>query len=737
MPDYDFSTLNSADLEDLFRDLINADLSKKHSEIRYRSFKDGKDQGVDIAYSADGAKYTHVGQVKHYYRTGFKLLLKNLKTTEVAKVRKLNPDQYLFATSLDLSKNEIQDIKESFSPYIKSLGDIYGRKDLNRMLRAHPEVLESHSKIWFSGTVTLKKILQYETIGRSREFSEITLKRKIRLFVSPPIYNEAIAMLEKNNFLIITGEPGSGKTSLAEQILYKYITEKFELTYAIEIKDISKAIRDDNSKQIFYYDDFLGHNQVEIQQARASEHYLISILNIIKGKPNKFVVFTTRTFILNDAVRSSENFARLNIHNKQSIITLNQYSTELKIRMLDNHIEESELKNEFKEVLKEFEVQKFIVTHRNFYPRSVEFICSHDYAPESNANEFRDYIYQNFDKPDLIWEHAYLNQISDNDRFLLNTLVSFGSLATVDELQKAFLARIDYEVAYNNLTRPQHPFATSFKKLLQGFIEFEYYDEFEHIRFINPSLIDYLIKNLQDDQSEVARVAESALFPKQLAERLFTIPHKNIKAKIPARLLQRLMASDNGFVINDDSDRLTIAMVILFYMDRPERYQLSHNYLNEVNNWLSLYTEFRLTDTLVNILGGVIDFPRERIIQIGVKIYAPIIAFLYDFEKICAMKADMFKRYNFEMTDLFHLFDDYEWESYFDEVLNGDLGQITAGAEITVFNQEDIIALENQFTQYTEILKDWGLSCNFSRKILWDLELEIANFHNGDKKEFN
>ncbi len=60
MADYDFSTLNSTDLEELACDLMNFALPKR-SIVKYKTFKEGKDQGIDFLYSTEQKLHEHVG----------------------------------------------------------------------------------------------------------------------------------------------------------------------------------------------------------------------------------------------------------------------------------------------------------------------------------------------------------------------------------------------------------------------------------------------------------------------------------------------------------------------------------------------------------------------------------------------------------------------------------------------------------------------------------------------------
>ena len=180
MATYDFSTLNSSDLEDLVCDLLNED-QPKDSIVKYKTFKDGKDLGIDFLYSSDSKEHDHVGQVKHYYRTGYKGLIKDLKEIEAGKVIFLSPNRYIFATSVDLGVSNTKEIKDTFSPYIRNLNDIYGKKDLNRLIEKHDKVLNNHYKLWFSDMSILQIILQSDLEFRSSNFIEHELKKRMRL----------------------------------------------------------------------------------------------------------------------------------------------------------------------------------------------------------------------------------------------------------------------------------------------------------------------------------------------------------------------------------------------------------------------------------------------------------------------------------------------------------------------------------------------------------------------------
>lgn len=132
--------------------------------------------------------------------------------------------------------------------------DILGRDDLNDILRLHKSVEEKHFKLWFSSSIAIEKLLQYKFVGRNNEFGEGEIKKRLRLFVSTKELQESIRILNQNKFLIITGEPGVGKTTLSEILIYKYLSKEHHLTVIYDdIREIEATLKDDDSKHFFLF----------------------------------------------------------------------------------------------------------------------------------------------------------------------------------------------------------------------------------------------------------------------------------------------------------------------------------------------------------------------------------------------------------------------------------------------------------------------------------------------------
>ena len=508
MANYDFSTLNPTDFEKLVCDLLNHS-HRDSSEPIYVPFKEGKDQGIDLLQSDFRTRFKTVVQVKHYLKTPFSTLLRDLKVVERVKISKISPERYIIVTSKALSPSDKIKIMDGLKPYIFSLSDILGRDDINALIAIHNIIEERHYKLWFSGTIALKKIMNYKYSGRKGEFTEEEIKRKLRLFVSTKEVDYAQNLLDTNKFVVITGDPGVGKTTLSEVLIYKYLAKDYDLTVIYDnIREVEDTLVNDDSSQIFYYDDFLGHTQAEIDKCKSAEISLLKIVSRIEKLKNKYLILNTRRFILNSLLEESERLRDFNILRGESKIELQAYSYGAKRRMLDNHTAESQLGHEQLDVIRNNAF--FICNHRNFTPRHTEFFTSKKHVGTYSPDTLKAFIEDNLENPKKIWQHAYNEQIADRERFFLNTMYSLNGMTQKAIMEKAYMTRINYEVNNSNYFRTQQPFSEAVQRLNEGFTTVSVYGE-SKFYFINPSLEDFLRFHIDDNPYEIQRILYSAI----------------------------------------------------------------------------------------------------------------------------------------------------------------------------------------------------------------------------------
>jgi len=516
---YDFSTLNDKDLEELALDLLNAELN-----LGLQSFKVGKDGGVDLRCSTPENNNEIVVQVKHYLKSGFTKFKSDLINKELPKVRNLKLKRYLIVTSLPISNEQKDAIKKIFEPFIVSSNDIYGNDDLNRLLRINPKIEENHFKLWLSSVTVLKKILN-NGINERSEFTKGEILKRIKIFVPSNTYRNAIEIVNKNGFILITGAPGIGKTTLANFLTYQFLAKDFELIYVREIKEAEEKYST-GKKQVFYFDDFLGSITLDLKSSRNVDSSIIEFVNRIKSDKQKRLILTCRTTILNKAKQESEKIENSKFENQNYELNIENYDKLDKAKILYNHIYNSNLSEELQ--LEFFKNQFYwkIINHIHYNPRIIEFFT--DTERIDTSNKYTEEVIDFLNKPEKIWLKSYTKQISHDARLFLSTLYSLGGKYTIEEslLNEAFEARLDYERENNNYSKVGGTFNKVVEELIGGFInrihrtESSY--EFVEYKFLNPSIEDFLFDYFSKNIDEYITILKAAIKIGQFNERICT-----------------------------------------------------------------------------------------------------------------------------------------------------------------------------------------------------------------------
>ena len=223
MYSFDFNILEPKEFENFTADVVTARESRSTDSftIVHTQFS-GRDYGIDFKINGDEI----IGQAKRYSRESS--LLSNLKK-EVIKVKAIAPKRYILVLSLPMSFQRREELKQLFHPFILSSADVIDATDLNRLLEQHPNILLRHNKLWISSTTILAEVIE-KTVSKalhnqSRKGSAVELKEISvvnNYFVSTKFFPRSIEIIKKKHFLIITGDPGIGKTTLAHALCHYF-----------------------------------------------------------------------------------------------------------------------------------------------------------------------------------------------------------------------------------------------------------------------------------------------------------------------------------------------------------------------------------------------------------------------------------------------------------------------------------------------------------------------------------
>lgn len=503
--EFDLSKLNDREFEILAASVIEKELNSK-VEI----FKSGRDGGVDGRFWI-GDKKEGIIQCKHFIETPYNQLISKLNTEELDKVKKLNPSKYIFVTSKKLSRINKQEIKNIFQPYIKKAKDIWGQEDLNTFLskRENQDIVERNYKLWITSTSVLDILFNNAIKGRSQSTIR-DIEEKAYRYVVTENHDKGLRILEKNNVIILTGEPGIGKTTLADNLAIYYMLKGYEFCDIEEnISEGESLFREKEQKKIlFYCDDFLGSNMYDAINNKKDSH-IVKFINRIRKDNSKKFILTSRTNILNKAYSLSHIFQNLKIRENEFLLTIENLTNIDKAKILYNHIYHSKLPKKFIDVIYEDKRYKDIIKHRNFNPRIIEFITDSSVIGNIKSENYWAYILKSLNNPEVIWEGYFQNQTDDFVRALTFLTVFNNGKISEDNLRNAYDTFLNIH-PLNFSDNSDKSFESVRKLATKSLLNRNQIgnENYEYVLF-NPSITDFVLSAYANEVNLICNILKS------------------------------------------------------------------------------------------------------------------------------------------------------------------------------------------------------------------------------------
>ncbi|MDT0549407.1 nSTAND3 domain-containing NTPase [Streptomyces lonegramiae] len=475
MADYDFRTLSPNDFEILIRDLLAA-------EYRWRleAFGHGRDGGIDLRAKAPEGKV--VVQCKHYLGSSFSDLRSSARQ-EIPKMDKEKPDRYLFVTSQNLSRTQKDTLAGDLNPWLSDTADLLSQVDINDLITRHPSVEQQHFKLWLASTTILERIVQSGIWERSEALLE-DIRDRVKLYVPTSNFKAAHELLDEKHVVVLTGSPGVGKSMLAEMLALEYWHEGWQIVpVGTDVDDAWSAYKS-GRKQVFLYDDFLG--QTDISERRAKDSWVIRLMDRAARTPDKRLVMTTRSQILQQTRLISEPIARADFRVVECVINIADYGAIQRARILYNHLFFSTLSREVVREYVENSSYWAVVNHKNFSPRILELVIKRSH---SSADEFARTLNHTLDHPLDLWRIVFNNGLSDIAQRITLTLASFSIYGASSSDLKALVQKEAKPTEY-----------TSALRVLEGtFVRMEKDNGVTMIAYANPSVRDFTLAFLDEE----------------------------------------------------------------------------------------------------------------------------------------------------------------------------------------------------------------------------------------------
>jgi hypothetical protein len=518
MSDYTFTTLAPNEFEDLSKDLL-----EHHLAVPLQAFTTGRDGGIDLRHApAKGQPW--VVQCKHYAGSRFADLKRSV-SKEVKKLHVLKPQRYVLATSCGLTPGNVDELYDLLSPFCTSKHDILGKSDLNAILRDKGEVERRHPKLWITSEAVLNRVLQNDVFVQS-DMTRESILRRLSLYVYTSRFEDARKKLNADRVCIISGVPGVGKTTLAEMLLVEHLMDGWELVTIHQ--NVSEGLRalqvHPDSKQVFYYDDFLGQVSSGDKLAKNEDGALLQLLRAIQHSASKRFILTTREYILAQAKREHEKLSRANLDIYRFVVECKDFDEEAKARILANHLYFNDVPQEHIAAIVRDEGYREIIDHDNYNPRLIESMTSRMEFGILKSEEYLAAFVARLDDPSQLWEHIYEEQLSEASRHVLLALASTGTPATLLNLEQDFQALFGKRCKEFGWIQRPNDFERSLNELEGNFLRVQDRGSQRVVEWHNPSVLDFLGSWLRRHRRDTEALLESATRFEQVSVLTNSVP---------------------------------------------------------------------------------------------------------------------------------------------------------------------------------------------------------------------
>jgi hypothetical protein len=397
-------------------------------------------------------------------------------------------DNYVYITNINASNQFRDEATEVFTAFCNQR-DLRGitfsvieYKDLEIFLSKSPS-----TRYRFPSLLTytdLEKVFLEKEETKNKGYLKFAYDNITR-FVSTDHYLEAVHRIRNNNFLMLVGNPKSGKTSIVDAISLCFLEEGAYKPYFIRNTDEFFTITSyvpASEGAIFICDDIFGKHELDQIRLRDWTDYFQSVMGLIA--PNNKFVFTTRQYIYEEFANKSGLRAFFPDEDDPTryVIKLSKLSKEEREQILEKHLAFSDLSTEVIELA--LQMRQEILTCEDFSPEVIRSLVS--LLAKTEVAEVPQVIARHIAHPNQ-YLYDFFNNIRAEKRLLLLALAVSPSSEVID-VESAYLTLLG-----DSDHQPSVVFHTFISEIDGSIVKRRQYLDSCEIEYYHPSMHDVII----------------------------------------------------------------------------------------------------------------------------------------------------------------------------------------------------------------------------------------------------
>lgn len=343
-----------------FEDLVSCILKETLGQT-LQVFSDGVDGGRDGAFYGtwsgngfgDDISSSFTIQCKHTSKQDMNLS-KGVVSDELPKIERLVSkglaDVYLLFTNYSVSAETAAVMEDNMRKAGAKFAKIYGAEWINHSISLHPSLRRMVPRIY--GLGDLSQIITNQAFRQAKSVLD-SIAPDLACFVPTEAYRRCAHALRDHGFVMLVGEPASGKTMIANLLALSAADEWGLQTLILSSpEDLDRQWNPDDPGQFFWVDDAFGSNHCDFNRVQEWNQRLPKLKAAIhKGAR---VIFTSRSYIFR-AAQSRLNTNKFELFKDSRVtIEVEKLSESEKAMILYNHLKLGKQDKVFRRTIKNF-----------------------------------------------------------------------------------------------------------------------------------------------------------------------------------------------------------------------------------------------------------------------------------------------------------------------------------------------------------------------------------------------